>query len=63
VVHDLSAHALAGRGSSELGISLKEADLPFVGNFTNGATDGLSLLERSIKQGNVDWIVKFFGSQ
>jgi hypothetical protein len=63
VVHDLSAHALAGRGSSELGISLKEADLPFVGSeFVAKVTDGCTLLERSIKlHGNVDWIVKFFG--
>jgi hypothetical protein len=58
VVHDLSAHALAGRGGV-----LTELDLPFVGHeFTSGITDGLTLLERSIgREGNVDWIVKFFG--
>jgi hypothetical protein len=57
VVHDLSAHALAGRG----GILMEDA-LPFVGQeFTAGVTDGLTLLERSIKEGNVDWIVRFFG--
>jgi len=57
VVHDLSAHALAGRG----GLLGSDA-LPFVGQeFTSGVTDGLTLLERSITQGNVDWIVRTFG--
>jgi hypothetical protein len=57
VVHDLSAHALAGRGGT-----LTADHLPFVGaEFRAGITDGLTLLERSIKEGNVDWIVKFFG--
>jgi hypothetical protein len=57
VVHDLSAQALAGRGGL-----LGEDALPFVGHeFTSGVTDGLTLLERSIRQGNVDWIVQIFG--
>jgi hypothetical protein len=57
VVHDLSAQALAGRG----GVLGADA-LPFVGHeFTSGVTDGLALLERSIGEGNVDWIVRSFG--
>jgi hypothetical protein len=58
VVHDLSAHALAGHGGT-----LTELDLPFVGHeFRAGVTDGLTLLELSIRhEGNVDWIVRIFG--
>jgi hypothetical protein len=57
VVHDLSAHALAGRGGV-----LGPNALPFVGHdFTAGITDGLTLLEQSITRGNVDWIVQTFG--
>jgi hypothetical protein len=58
-VHDLAAHALAGKGGS-----LGPSDLPFVGvEFRKGITDGLSILERSImNEGGTDWITRFFGS-
>jgi hypothetical protein len=57
VVHDLSAHALAGRGGV-----LTAADLPFVGHeFAAGVTDGLTLLEYSIaKKGEFEWIIEQF---
>lgn len=58
VVHDLSAHALAGRGGV-----LNASDVPFLGvEFRSGLTDGLSILEQSIRHyGGTEWISRTFG--
>lgn len=58
ISHELSAHALAGRGGT-----FTERDLPFVGaQFSRGITDALSILEQSIAHhGGVEWITRTFG--
>jgi len=60
VVHDLGAHALAGRGGT-----LTAADIPFVGDeFRRGITDALALLERTIRrEGVTGWISRTFGGE
>jgi hypothetical protein len=55
-VHDLSAHALAGRGGS-----LGPSDLPFIGREMSKASNGLWILEQSIKQGGTNWITNVYG--
>jgi hypothetical protein len=56
-VHDLSAHALAGRGGS-----LGASDLPFIGAEFNRVTNGLWILEQTIsREGRTDWISKAYG--
>jgi hypothetical protein len=55
-VHDLAAHALAGRGGS-----LGARELPFIGAEFNQATNGLFILEQTIRrEGRTDWISKAF---
>jgi hypothetical protein len=55
VVHDLSAHALAGRGGS-----LTAAELPFIGESFGRVNNGLFLLENAIKEGNLEEVIETF---
>jgi hypothetical protein len=53
VVHDLSAHALCGRGGD-----LDGTVLPFIGDYFTRYNNGLAILEHAIKTGNLADIIK-----
>lgn len=55
VVHDLSAHALAGRGGT-----LGAAELPFIGAEFGQANNGLFILQSAVKEGNLEQVIATF---
>jgi hypothetical protein len=55
VVHDLSAHALVGRGGR-----LDATVLPFIGESFSRANHGLFILEQAIKQGDLEQVIAIF---
>jgi hypothetical protein len=55
VVHDLSAHALVGRGGT-LGPDV----LPFIGDYFTRFNNGLAILEHAIKTGDLEQVVASF---
>jgi hypothetical protein len=55
VVHDLSAHALAGRGGT-----LGAQELPFLGDAFTRHANGLFILEEAVKRGDLEAAIAIY---